>query len=178
MNPCRTRMRPRLTPPAAGRRWCGVSGWWGGTGDERAGSYGRYGHVAAASGGEDDEERPLTTSDGSRQSDKARVGRRIRSRHAAMAALTTPRGRSRPTRTAAPPPEAQRAHTGRLGSVRLSSGYVRDVRAVDPLRGLRRGAARWKALAAAEVARPRRRGERARCGRHSAKGAQKHGFRE
>ena len=51
---------------------------------------------------------------------------------------------------------------------------VPDVRAVDPLRGLRRGAARWKALAAAEAARPRRRGERARCGRHSAKAVSKH----
>ena len=60
MNPCRTRMRPRLTPPAAGRCCFRVSGRWGGTGDERTGSYGLYGHVVAASSREGDEEGATT----------------------------------------------------------------------------------------------------------------------
>ena len=53
-------MRPRLTPPAAGRCCFRVSGRWGGTGDERTGSYGLYGHVVAASSREGDEEGATT----------------------------------------------------------------------------------------------------------------------
>ena len=64
--------------------------------------------------------------DGSRRSDEARVGRRLRSRHAAVAATTTPRGRSRPTRTAAPPPEAQRAHEHGHGTSRERQGTDKE----------------------------------------------------
>ena len=66
-------------------------------------------------GGSDNERR-----DGKRRSEESRVGAPVRPRQADTAARTCPRGRSRPTRTAAPAPEADPVHEHGHGTYKVS----------------------------------------------------------
>ena len=128
MNPCRTRMRPRLTPPAAGRCCFRVSGRWGGTGDERTGSYGLYGHVVAASSREGDEEGATTNdamgNDGAKNHALGRpYGRdRLTQQHGRAPGVVV--DRPAPRHRLRRPIASTSTGTGRRGSDRSPTGNV------------------------------------------------------
>ena len=84
-------------------------------------------------GGSDNERR-----DGKRRSEESRVGAPVRPRQADTAARTCPQGRSRPTRTAAPAPEADPVHEHGHGTYKV--GYYPGTIRV-PTRARRAGGA-------------------------------------
>ena len=87
-------------------------------------------------GGSDNERR-----DGKRRSEESRVGAPVRPRQADTAARTCPRGRSRPTRTAVPAPEADPVHEHGHGS-RTNQARARRERRTNASEARRRPPAR------------------------------------
>ena len=126
MTPCRTPPRACLTPPAAGQRRSMTHGWWGGAGVERPGhtdDTGTWRRRVVERMTRSDRGRRATGHDGATKHALGDVyGRDMRP----WQQRRPPRGRSRPTRTAAPPPEAQRAHEHGHGTSRERQGTDKE----------------------------------------------------